>query len=429
MVRNRMFTLLCLLVLVAGMVYAGGEQEMDSASASKTITVWHFPWSPNFEEYMQGVADQYMAANPGITIKTVMLPWKGREAKFMAAIASKETPDITLVGADVAAKLEAGGGLVSFDGFNVDTSEIQPRLIKDTMFKGKMWGLPLAIETTAVPYNAKMLREAGISTKFEDLPKTWDEYLALAQKLTIDKNGDGVPEQYGTNWNPAGSIWGSYVPFLQSAGGRVFSEDGKRAAFNSPEGLEALRYFVDMHNKYKVIPPGMVSSHDAMYEVFLGGKTASIIGCDGDFIADLPRSYPDMEIVVGPTLKNKETVSQGWIGIGVVFKDSKYKQEAIDFIQFLARDDVNQGILEECGYVSVKTTITNKKAAAISPAMATAMEQTRLYGRPPLPHPLSRDLNGLLLPELQAAFLGSKTPEKALEDAEKAVQKRLDQIN
>ena len=236
-------------------------------------------------------------------------------------------------------------------------------------------------------------------------------------------------DQYGTNFNPSASVWGSYIPYLQSAGGSVFTEDAKGVAFNSPAGVEALRFIVDMHNKYKVIPPGMVSSHDAMYEVFLAGKTASIIGCDGDFIADLPRSYPDFEIVVGPTLKNKERVSQGWIGIGVVFKESKNKQESVDFIQFLARDDINQGILEECGYVSVKTTITNKKAAAISPAMATAMEQTRLYGRPPVPHALSRDLNGLLLPEIQAAYLGSKTPEQALNDAEKAVQKRLDQIN
>ena len=184
MVRKRIFALVCILVLMTGIVYAGGEQEMDTSSsaASKTITVWHMPWSPNFEEHMQGVAKQYMAENPGIIVNTVGLPWSGREAKFMAAIASKQTPDITLVGADVAAKLEAGGGLVSFDEFNVDTSEIQPRLIEDTMFKGKMWGLPLAIETTAVPYNAKILREAGISTAFEDLPDTWDEYLELMKK-------------------------------------------------------------------------------------------------------------------------------------------------------------------------------------------------------------------------------------------------------
>lgn len=208
----------------------------------------------------------------------------------------------------------------------------------------------------------------------------------------------------------------------------MFSKDGTKAAFNSPEGIETLRWFVDMHNQYKVIPPGMVSSHDAMYEVFLAGKTASILHADGDFIAQVARDYPDMELVAGPALKKKKRVTQGWIGMGVVFKNSKYPQQAVDFIQFLSRDDINQGIIEECGYVSVKKTISNELTAQISPAVATAMDQTMKYGRPPVPNGISRDLNGLILPEIQAAFLGQKTPEQALSDAAAAVQKRLDQI-
>lgn len=76
----------------------------------------------------------------------------------MAVIAANEAPDVTMVGTDVAAKIEAGGGLIPIDGFKVDVSQIQPRLIEDTKFKGHMWGIPLAIETTGIPYNVKMLR-------------------------------------------------------------------------------------------------------------------------------------------------------------------------------------------------------------------------------------------------------------------------------
>jgi multiple sugar transport system substrate-binding protein len=152
-----------------------------------------------------------------------------------------------------------------------------------------------------------------------------------------------------------------------------------------------------------------------------------MIHSDGDFVAELARDYPQIEAVTGPALKNKERVAQGWIGIAILFKQSKAKEAAVKWIQFLGRDDINERILEECGYVSVKKTVSNKKTAAISPAMAEAMNQTQKFGRPPTPHWLSRDVNGPLIPELQAAFLGEKSPQEALDAAAKAVQKWLDE--
>jgi multiple sugar transport system substrate-binding protein len=422
---------LAVIVLFASLApagFAGGSAEGSSAATGPAkVTLWHMPWSPNFEPYMAGVAEKFEAENPNIEVETIMLPWSGREAKFMAAIAADDTPDVTLVGADVAAKLEDGGGLVPLDDFDIDLKGFQKRLIKDTSFKGHMWGLPLAIETTALTYNADFLEKAGLGTEFNKLPSTWKNYTEAMIKLTVDENGDGTPERYGTNWRPMGSAWAGFVPYLQAAGGEMFDPEGKTVTFNGKEGVETLTWFTDMHNKYKVIPPGVPSSHDDMYEIFLAGKTATLIHSDGDFIAQLAREYPDKNVVVGPALKNKNRVTQGWIGIAVLFKASKSKEAAVKWIEFLGRDDINQGILEECGYVSVKDTVTNERTAALSESMARAMEQTRLYGRPPAAHWVARDVNGPLRPELEAAFLGQKSPQEALDTAAKAVQKWLDE--
>lgn len=415
-----------LLVCVATTGFANGADESGSGDKVK-ITMWHMPWSGDFEPYMVGVAEQFEAENPNIDVETVMIPWSGREAKFMAAIATGTTPDVTIVGADVAAKFVDGGGLEPLDAYGIDTSEFQQRLVGEATFQGQFWGLPMAIETTAMAYNADMLEAVGLGTEFDELPSTWDEYTEAMIKLTIDENGDGVPEVYGSNWRPMNSAWGAFVPYLQAAGGEMFSPDGKTVTFNGPEGLETLNWFVDMHNKYNVMPPGVPSSHENMAELFLAGKTASMIHFDGDTIADIERNYPDFNLVVGPTLKNVERVTQGWMGMAVLFEASQNKEEAVKWIEFLGSDEINQGILEECGYVSVKETVTNEKTAALGPAMARAMEQTRLYGRPPAAHWVARDVNGPLRPELEAAYLGQKDPQQALDDAAKAVQKWLDE--
>ena len=422
------FASIVLLIVLPMAVIASGQSEEASSEKSK-VTIWHMPWSDTFEQYMVGVAEKFEAENPNIDVETIMLPWSGREAKFMAAMAADDTPDITFIGADEAAKFVDADGLEPLEAYNLDYSEIQPRLVEDTKVNNTIYGLPIAIETTGIIYNADLLKEAGLGTDFDELPSTWEEYTEMAVKLTVDRDGDGTPDQYGTNWRPMGSVWGMFVPYLQAAGGEMFSPDGKKVTFNGPEGLETLTWFVDMHNKLKVIPPGVPSSHDNMNELFLAGKTASFIHADGDFVAQLAKTYPDFNVVAGPALMNKNRVTQGWIGIASIFKASKNKEDAAKFIQFLSRDDINQGILEECGYVSVKTTITNEKAAALSPTMARVMEQTRLYGRPPAAHFVARDVNGPMRPQLEAAYLGQITPQEALDNAAKAVQKWLDDRN
>ena len=41
----------------------------------------------------------------------------------------------------------------------------------------------------------------------------------------------------------------SYFPLLWQAGGEVVTEDGTAAAFNSPEGIEALNFVVTLFNE------------------------------------------------------------------------------------------------------------------------------------------------------------------------------------
>ena len=55
----------------------------------------------------------------------------------------------------------------------------------------------------------------------------------------------------------------SWLPMLNSAGGRLLTEDGKKAAFNSPAGVRALTMLQQMQQNgvaggMRVLGPGMI---------------------------------------------------------------------------------------------------------------------------------------------------------------------------
>jgi len=114
----------------------------------------------------------------------------------------------------------------------------------------------------------------------------WDDYLATAIFFTNKYNPES-PTEYGTVFEglaEAGVQFPAfYYQFLRSFGGALV-EDGK-AALNSPEGLQALSYLLDLRRKYEVVPED-VHRYEAFeeYSAFQSGKVAMGLDWDWDTI-------------------------------------------------------------------------------------------------------------------------------------------------
>ena len=106
-----------------------------------------------------------------------------------------------------------------------------------------------------------MLRfAAGLEYPSASEPMAWDEFVALAKKLTIDANGKTAEEegvdannivQYGyvvDNWTWQPEVW------ALSNGGRWISEDGKEVVINSPETIESIQKVADLTLVEHVMP-------------------------------------------------------------------------------------------------------------------------------------------------------------------------------
>lgn len=143
-------------------------------------------------------------------------------------------------------------------------------------YKGHPYNVPYGLDAYVFYYRKDLLDAAGI----KKVPETWDELLAAAQKLTKDTNGDGNIDQWGlaTNGIP-GQVFNTYSFFnlVLTNGGSVVDANGK-PLFNSPAGVEALQFMVDLRNKYKVMPPDVITyDNNKINEGFLSGKFAMLL--------------------------------------------------------------------------------------------------------------------------------------------------------
>jgi multiple sugar transport system substrate-binding protein len=115
-----------------------------------------------------------------------------------------------------------------------------PSVIANRMVNGKIYGLPYEVEPMAMYYSVDACNEFGVTEK--DVPKTWEDLLAVAKKLTNQK-------RYGVLFetNPGYYQNFTWYPFLWEAGGDFQTKDG-RSAFNSPATVAALKFWQDAVN-------------------------------------------------------------------------------------------------------------------------------------------------------------------------------------
>jgi multiple sugar transport system substrate-binding protein len=106
---------------------------------------------------------------------------------------------------------------------------------------GKIYGVPALVDNLTLVYNKKLFDAAGLSYPTPNW--TWDDFRNAAQKLTVP-----AQKRYGWAYVNDGSedtVW-RFIAMLWQAGGDLLSPDGKKSAFDSPAGLQAMQLLHDM---------------------------------------------------------------------------------------------------------------------------------------------------------------------------------------
>jgi multiple sugar transport system substrate-binding protein len=402
---------IALLMISAILALAGCSR--DERAGRKVVRMWTFPMLPELrdrEMYEELVRD-FEKERPDIRVQIETLPWAGRTQKMITAAAGNRTPDAVYLNLDLIARLVSLKMLrpVETEMPPEERNDYDPVVLDGITIKAHMWMFPMIRSVTAAFYNKDLFAAAGLDPNHP--PETWEELDTVAHKLTRDANGDGYIDQWGVDYVLGGETLNlTFWPLLWQAGGEVLTADGKRAAFDGPEGLEAIRFVT------KLYKDGCIPASD-MAEVpgtqFSSGKLGYMMGVTSMEAQQLRRDVPKLNFAVAPILRNKRRMGYGTIGGFGIFSGARHPAETVAWLRFLTRPDNMKRFCRTTGFMPTRKSVGLLYA---DDPLLGELEKQAQYTRPDVKSIYARQIMQALAPEIQQAALGNKSPEQALKD-------------
>jgi multiple sugar transport system substrate-binding protein len=209
-----------------------------------TITFWHMEQPPYRVERFQTLIDEFNAANPDIEVKQEPQSWGEIYAKAPAAIAAGNAPELLFAIPDFTPILKDLGAVQPVEDFVAEMDaahKFYPAAVAPYTYDGHTWAVPIWNMAHSLWYRQSVFQEAGV-----EVPTTWDEWLAAAEKLTKEgQYGIGLPanKQLYTDQTV-------YDLMINAGADEIYNSDGT-LRFNNPQTIEAF----DMYSKlYKFSP-------------------------------------------------------------------------------------------------------------------------------------------------------------------------------
>ncbi|HET6737901.1 MAG TPA: extracellular solute-binding protein [Kribbella sp.] len=423
MARLRLALVATLVFALAGCVSgspAGGsdDQKQSGDAYSGDVEWWTINLQKNYGPDIQKWIDAYQKDHPKVHIKWVDVPGQDITTKLLAALASGKVPDVVNFTSSTTGLFASS--MADLDSNSLfskeDVAAYLPNLTDPLVVDGKRIAIPWYNGGTSLAfYNKDLLAKAGFDPAKP--PKTYDEALALATKYH-DATGKSA-----TNFM-------AYSTVVQADGVKLLSEDGKKAAFNTPQTQALLEKFKPLFTS-GVIAPGSL----------------------GENPRDLPQSLENKLIAFNPAAvsssllnvqKNAPAVySSIVVGPPVTGADGKFYMPGQQVMGIPAKSDNQAAAAAWLKYVAApEQQLALCKLVPIYPSSVKALEDpffTDISGTTPADQARKilidtfkqsvdasmgsgndEQLRQLFDAQVRAYMSGTKTAKQALDDAEKA---------
>ncbi len=321
------------------------------ANAQHTVTLRLTDWADIDEMPLdRKVIAAFNARYPNVEILYEPNPGVQYEEKILTALAADEPPDVFLLDSKLIPTFTNKKVLLDLSSYvqelNIDTTEWFSNVTNIGRKGSALYAFPKGFTPLMMYYNKRLFREAGLP--FPGDVWTWDDYRAIASKLTRDTDGNGSIDQYGTAFTNYYYFW---IVWVWSSGGDVVDPSGTKATgyLNTPATESALQFLIDLRRNDKVAPStgSWVQSEKtgSNSQLFANGKIAMMI--DGHW--RLPRllrqmEQGDLDFGVAPIPRHpggkKVNVmyESGWC----VPVNSRHPKEAALLAAFMAGEEANR---------------------------------------------------------------------------------------
>src|SRR6202162_4883080 len=369
-------------------------------------------------------ATDFEKENPGIKVKPIYSgSYQESITKALTAVKSNDAPTMSVLLSTDMFTLIDEDAIIPFDPL-IKTPEDQawlkgfyPAFMENSQTGGKTWGIPFQRSTIVLYYNKEMFKDAGLDPN--RAPATWKEMAEVAQKLT-KRDASGNVTQWGVQIPASGFPYWLFQGLTTENDVVLMNAAGTETYYDKPGVIEALQYWMDLTNKYKVHPEGIVEWGTTPKD-FFERKVAMMWTTTGNLTNVRNNAKFEFGVAMLPANKRRGSPTGG--GNFYLFKQAKPEQQvaAVKFIRWITAPAraAQWGI--DTGYVAVRPdaweTPVMKQYVADFPAAAVARDQLQ-YAVAALSTHDNQRVTKALNDGLQAALTGTKSPEQAMKDAQ-----------
>jgi ABC-type glycerol-3-phosphate transport system substrate-binding protein len=226
------------------------------AATEKTVQLTYLhTWTP---QQGHGPATDRLVARFREQFPTIQVEASGGQGgdvyyqKLTALLAGGDLPDVVSSKVEylpfmVSRQVVVSPETLAKGQLRIDKNDLVPVSREFATFDGKLMAAPYILSSQGIVFNQTLFRQAGLDP--DKPPTTWAEVVETGKRLS---GGSGETETWGMQLPRQVQAQVPYICLLWQNGGEPLDLAKRVVTWNTPAGVEALEYWVDLVHKHRV---------------------------------------------------------------------------------------------------------------------------------------------------------------------------------
>lgn len=387
-------------------VESNGSNDIDEIN----LTYWYWADNTEYSNLMQDIIKEFNETNDkGITVTGEEYPWDGggfSESLFTAAVGGGG-PDVASFKLTSTPLFTANNLLVNLDDLIEnweDKDDIDDNIydiMKEASGTESIYVMPWNTQVLYVYYRPSIFEEAGV-----EVPTTYEEFLTVIEKTTMDTNGDGKTDVYG--FGMRGST-GGHEPW----GSFIHGRGGSFEEMDSEEAIAGMQDFINLFEDGYVPPTAPSDGFNEVITNFKNGTTAMTIHHTGSSAEMVETFGDDVSAFPFPAGDGQ------WTSMGdtenVIFESTEHKEAAFEWVSYLATGKGQERWTIETGNVPVSNRVQEMDHFQDDEFMKASIEGMPYAGIIPIRDTTTEWINTIWPNTIASGLLGERAAEDVMQ--------------
>ncbi|MDZ5661723.1 sugar ABC transporter substrate-binding protein [Nocardioides sp. zg-1308] len=405
----------------------GGFSRPESSGGGGGDTLRFKTWASDAEKSAFTRLVKAFNEAEGVTVELEVVPYAEMFTGIDTELQAGSPPDVFRVDYPTLGTYSSTDQLLDLsDQLEGDlTDDLIPALYQAVQYDGTPFGVPHQTDTTAVVYQPRLLREAGITGVPDSLDSawTWEEFATVSDQLRASLPDGVFPFAY--DWQQLGAY--RWLTWLFEADGRLLGEDLRTPEIVSAEGRKALEFTRQFLEKGWVPPNTSVKGATYPDTAFASQKVA--MAFVGDFL------LPSMETTIGDgfewqvTYQPRDVRASTDLGGNALVAAAATENAdlAATFLRFMVDPDNMRTFCEETTELPTRQSLVDTELDfAVRPdLMPTFVEQATTLTPDDVAQvtvPFFAEINTVLQNELELCFVDGQSVDDTLTNIADALE-------